>query len=188
MRHLKFYLILLVSLFWSSVSGTSLIDSLDVWAKDLKFKSICGAADELLAKKSKDISSCDQVRLLTAASSASIDLFEPDKSLRYAQEARRAGKNCSDSAIVYQARMREAIAQNMLGKMDIAVKLTDEVIGFAQKSNNQKLLRSAYTNLGMMLNKIGEYNEALQNFEKALEIVRQNPEDRGLQPCILTSP
>ena len=185
MHQCKLGIGVLLSLFFFSAQGSNPIDSLPIWEKRQDFLSICRAADHLLANKYKQLDACDGIRLLTEASSAAIDLFEPDKSLRYAQEGRRLTRKCPDSLIGIQSVLREAIAQNMLGNMDLAVALTDDVVAFARRHDNDQLLISAYTNLGMMLNKVGEFKQARSQFENALARIKKHPENRNLATTYL---
>lgn len=123
---------------------------------------------------------CDRLRLLSEASSAATDLFEPAHALAYAEAALQQAASCHDSALIVQAIMHQAIANNLLGNMDVAVKLTERVIAYAVRTQDERLLISAYTNLGMMLNKIGEFKQAKTQFEHALELIKKTPDHQRL--------
>ena len=158
------------------LEAQSILDSLEIWKKDYNLRALSNRADQLLAGNTAKATACEQAEFLVEASIYAVDLFEPDKSLRYAQQAHQI--RCSNQALRMKALMREAIAYNMLERIDSAILLTQQVLQYAEKAKNTELMCNGYSNLGMMLNKQHEYNEALASFKRAHELIQANATDR----------
>lgn len=133
-------------------------------------------ADKLLANQARATSSCAQLEFLIEASTVAIDLFDPAKSLRYAQFAQKLP--CKDSQLRMKAKIREASAYNLMEKLDSAILLTREVLAYTQHHQDSSLEVSAHSNLGMMLNKQGEFKEALNAFQRAHQLIKMEHNER----------
>lgn len=147
-----------------------LSDSLLYWQQNHNTQAICRTADRIIQGKEKQLNRCVQTEFLNEASRVAVDLFNPTQVLHYARQAQKTG--CTDSVLIFQAIMREAIACNLLEKMDSAVLLTRRVISFAEATSNQDLLCSAHSNLGMMLNKQKNFVDAQKAFQRSMELTR----------------
>lgn len=154
------------------------MDSLEVWQENRNIKEICKTADQLAKGAIRLTSACDASTFYVAASKAAVDLFEPTRSLQYAHLAKDKAGKCRDSVLLMQAIMQEAVGFNLLSKMDSAVLLTEQVIDYGKSSRNEALLISAYTNLGMMLNKTKAYKEAREAYLQTLALAQKQPLDR----------
>ena len=155
--------------FPTSLFSQTLLDSLPLWKEKQAFSKICGAADQILQGKQGRLSRCDKAVFFVAASSAAVDLFKPTLALGYAQAA--LSVKCRDSLLSMRAKMGAATAYNLLTQLDSAILLTQEVIEFAAPKKDMDLLVSANSNLGMMLNKKGAYQEARTAFLRASALV-----------------
>lgn len=152
-------------------NAQSEMDSLPSWQAQNQFEKICSKADEIINGKIKGLQPCEKTTFLIAASNAAFSLFQPTRSLQYSRGA--IVFNCKDSLVVMQAKMESAAAYNMLMNLDSAIFLTKEVIEFADRKQNANLIIKANTNLGMMLNKRGQYREALSSFRRGYRFVDQ---------------
>ena len=155
----------MLCLFYSTLNAHPVLDSLSIWKEQQAFAKICSAADDILSGKQKGLNPCDLANFMIAASSAASERFEPTQALKYAQAA--GNSKCKDRKVLMQATMHSATAYNLLMQLDSAILLTQTVIEFAEKEQDADLLTKANTNLGMMLNKKGQYEAARGAFVRA---------------------
>ncbi len=176
----RFFLLALIFLLGFPVEGMpqAILDSIQIWKQNGNLKAICEVAKTLDANPST-VPGCVKIKVLLAASKASIDLYQPDDCLHFARKARTVPfSKCPDSTLVMETLLQEAIGLNMLDhpEKEKSVSLTEKVIQFGILHQNADLLVRTYTHLGMMLNKSGAFDKAREAFLKGHKLLQTNPD------------
>lgn len=184
LRHWPYfkYFILFLLICYQPLTGksNSLMDSVEVWKEGKNLRAICEAA-KTIDEKGISLSACDKMRLFFTASEAAFDLYQPEDCLFFAKAGREIPySQCRDSVLIMQLVLREAVGLNLLEhpEKEKSIDLTEQVIQFGERHQLKELQYTAYTHLGMMLNKSGEYQKAREWFLSAHHILEPNGELR----------
>lgn len=176
----RFWILPLLLCFTTAGTSQPILDSIQIWKQTQNLQAICTAARGL-DKTNSTLPACVKMKVLLAASRASIDLYQPKDCLDFARAASSIPFNqCRDSALIMEAFLQEAIALNMLEQpeKDKSVSLTEQVIRFGEDNEYPDLVIRAYTHLGMMLNKSGAYQKAKEMFLKGNRFLESSQDMR----------
>jgi len=180
----RFWILVIFIGFSTTISGNDhpILDSIAVWKSDKKLKAICEAA-ETMEKLKPALSTCEKMKVLLAASRASFDLYQPEQCLRYAETARRLpASKCPDSTLIVELILQEAIGLNTYEHpdKDKLMSLTEQVIRFGERHQNEDMLITAYSHMCMILNKLSFFQKARDWFQKAHDITKYKPKIRRI--------